>query len=104
MEIGIKGKFYFKDGVSNEYSHFRCLHREDGPSIEWLDGAKEWYVNGILHNVNGPCKSYPDGSHRWGIDGEMYPEEEFKRVIKEIKEMDEGLRLLDPRWWVREWK
>ena len=23
------------------------LHREDGPAIEWLDGTKEWYLNGV---------------------------------------------------------
>jgi len=23
------------------------LHRLDGPAIEWIDGTKWWYINGI---------------------------------------------------------
>jgi hypothetical protein len=25
------------------------LHREDGPAIEYLNGDKEWYLNGMEH-------------------------------------------------------
>ena len=34
------------------------LHREAGPAIEWSDGEKEWYVNGILHRIDGPAVEY----------------------------------------------
>jgi hypothetical protein len=25
------------------------LHREDGPATEWFDGAKFWYLYGIIY-------------------------------------------------------
>ena len=25
------------------------LHRLDGPAIEWVDGGKEWWLNGQRH-------------------------------------------------------
>ena len=41
------------------------LHRVDGPAIEWADGSKEWYLNGVEYTeadwrkqtqkVKSPC-------------------------------------------------
>ena len=33
--------FYFKDKA------MKILHREDGPAVEWADGGKDWYLNGV---------------------------------------------------------
>lgn len=33
-------KFYYKD------KEHTILHREDGHAIEYIDGTKEWYLNG----------------------------------------------------------
>ena len=32
-------KFYYKD------ADMTILHREDGPAVEYTDGAKYWYLN-----------------------------------------------------------
>ena len=29
------------------------LHREDGPAVEWKNGNKSWYINGLLHRRAG---------------------------------------------------
>ena len=34
------------------------VHREDGPAIEYADGAKAWYINGTLHREDGPAVEY----------------------------------------------
>jgi len=28
------------------------LHRIDGPAVEWSDGTKEWYIDGIRIDCN----------------------------------------------------
>jgi len=56
-------------------------HRVDGPAIEWSD-------NFIFHYING----------------ESLTEGEYIKLIQEIKDMPEVLRLIDPRKWVREFK
>jgi hypothetical protein len=33
-------KFYYSD------REMKILHREDGPAIEYANGAKSWYLNG----------------------------------------------------------
>ena len=34
-------------GISCDYYLDGKFHREDGPAIEWNDGTKSWYINGI---------------------------------------------------------
>ena len=36
-----------KDGTKRYYNENNQLHREDGPAIEYADGDKYWYINGI---------------------------------------------------------
>lgn len=48
------------------------LHREDGPAIEYNDGAKSWWVNGKRHRENGPAIIFADGSRQWYIDGKIH--------------------------------
>jgi hypothetical protein len=36
-------KHWYKNGT---------LHREDGPAIEYREGARYWYLNGKFINVN----------------------------------------------------
>jgi hypothetical protein len=47
------------------------LHREDGPAIEWHDGAKLWYIAGILHRRDGPAVDNFDGEYRWYFCGKL---------------------------------
>lgn len=71
-------------------------HREDGPAVEWENGDKEWYINGILnnyngpavirkdvkvwyvngvkHRVNGPAVEYTCGTKEWWVNGKRHRE------------------------------
>lgn len=59
------------------YNKQRQYCRTDGPAIEWVDGTKCWYVNGLLHRLNGPAVEFANGYKRWYIEGKEYTEEEF---------------------------
>ena len=63
---------FYKDGKR---------HREDGPAIEWADGAKEWYLNGVMltekefnEKMKKPCE----------IDGKIVEIEGKKYKLTEI--------------------
>jgi len=40
--------FIATDGVYKEWWLNDKIHRTDGPAIEWANGAKEWFVNGVF--------------------------------------------------------
>ena len=61
------------------------LHREDGPAIEHVSGRKSWWINGSLHREDGPAVEYPDGKKEWYIDGEELSEKEFFEKTKSNK-------------------
>ena len=59
-----------KNGTKKWYNSQRQLHRDDGPAIEWYDGVKDWYQNGLLHREDGPASEWPDGPYDyWYING-----------------------------------
>jgi len=66
----------FNNGNNEWYLHGN-LHREDGPAIEWADGAKSWYVNDSLHREDGPAIEGANGDKEWYLNGEELTEEEF---------------------------
>jgi len=43
----MKEIYFYYDGTY-WFLNGKC-HREDGPAIEWNDGSKEWWLNGILY-------------------------------------------------------
>ena len=54
------------------------LHREnDLPAVEYQNGSKSWYKNGVLHRENGPAmidttmKIY-SAHYYWFINGTQY--------------------------------
>lgn len=51
------------------------LHRDDGPAIEWKDGA-EWFRHGEHHRTDGPAVDRSD-RRCWYIDGEFLSETQF---------------------------
>lgn len=57
LEIDSKGnKSWWKDDV---------LHREDGPAVEWVNGYKSWWLNGIKVDKITVSKIKPfKGRHR----------------------------------------
>ena len=60
-------------------------HREDGPSIEFSNGDKYWYLNGERHREDGPAVEYYDGSKSWWLNGEYYKEQEHQQEVIKIK-------------------
>jgi len=50
-------------------------HREDGPAIEWANGAKSWYLNGELHREDGPAIEHANGDKSWFLNGELHRED-----------------------------
>ena len=70
--------YYYKDEART------ILHREDGPAIEHVKGAKYWYLNGLLHRMGGPAVEYSGGMKHWYLNDKEYSEEEHKRLVKMI--------------------
>ena len=51
------------------------LHREDGPAVEYADGAKAWYLNGQLHRTDGPAVEHADGGKTWYKNDQLHRED-----------------------------
>jgi hypothetical protein len=54
------------------------VHREDGPAIDCSNGTKKWYRDGLVHREDGPALIYSNGSKYWYIDGVQLTEDAFK--------------------------
>jgi hypothetical protein len=52
-----------------------CLHREDGPAVEWPDGTRQWWREGKLHRDDGPAVERADGSRMWFRSGKLHRED-----------------------------
>ena len=48
MEIDRNGTKIWR----NPKGHY---HREDGPAVEYVDGSKEWFIEGKHHREGGPA-------------------------------------------------
>jgi len=81
-------------------------HRIDGPAIKDDQGYEIWCKENKYHRIDGPAVVDPSNGHMgWFIEGDFIPtEEEFKKLIQEVRDMPLVLRLIDPRKWVREFK
>lgn len=47
-------------------------HRVDGPAIEYPDGGRLWYVDGVLHRVAGPAIQNVNGRWEWWHEGRLH--------------------------------
>ena len=45
-----------KYGDKRWYNEQDQLHREDGPSVEFVNGNKFWFINDQLHREDGPAE------------------------------------------------
>ena len=61
---------------------YRKLHREnDLPAIEYYNGDKEWWLNGLRHRENGlPAVKYNNGSKEWRLNGRLHRENDKPAV------------------------
>ncbi len=63
------------------------FHKLDGPAIEWTDGGREWFQNGIKHREDGPAFIYFNADKKWLINNVAYKtkEEYFDALSDEAK-------------------
>jgi len=78
------GNFHREDGPAIEWingAKFWYIngkkHRDDGPAIEFTNGHKEWWLNDKRHKADGPAIEFTNGNKKWFIYGEEFTEEEF---------------------------
>lgn len=64
------------DGTVRWHNKKGQLHRTDGPAIEWLNGTKLWYYEGVYHRDGSlPAIEWADGSVEYFHHGvRYYPE------------------------------
>ena len=78
-----------EESTTRWYKDAKCkiLHRENGPAIEYVDGAKSWYQNGQHHRDNGPAFEFANGEKRWYLNGVQLTEAEFLATTQPVVEM-----------------
>jgi len=77
------------DDNGNRFWHMNGeRHREDGPALEWADGAKQWCLNGKLHREDGPAIEWEDGDKEWWLNGVRYTEKQFNALTNKTAESD----------------
>jgi hypothetical protein len=111
LDSGSKLTLHKEDGPAREYvsGHKEWYlngerHREDGPAVIFPSGTREWWMYGKVHRVNGPAIEHNDGDRSWWINGERLSYEEFWHQIFQVEQLPLELKLIDPRWWVRDMK
>jgi hypothetical protein len=52
--------------------------------MEWSNGYRAWYQNGLRHRLDGPAVEYSDGINEYWIKGELYSKKEFDKKIKSL--------------------
>ena len=88
-------------------------HRLDGPAVEWLDGGRQWFVNGDRHRLDGPAIEHANGSKLWWVNNKQHridgPAVEYASGRKEWYVNGKQHRLDGPaveyadgrkEWWV----
>ena len=76
------GQFRFKDAAK------QIIHHPNLPAIEWQDGTKEWYKNGVIHRDGGAAIEYSDGSKAWYFKGELCYTEQDYNILRDLKQDD----------------
>ena len=76
VKITDHASYWYKEGTE-------VLHREnDLPAIEYLNGDKIWYLNGLISRKNGPAVEYTDGGKSYWLNGKQYwLKEDWKKAL-----------------------
>ena len=77
IEVNTYGTRWYRNAMGQ-------LHRDDGPAVEWSNGTKSWYQNGLRHRTDGPAIEYSDSGKVWFINGEELSEDEFNQSVKRL--------------------
>jgi hypothetical protein len=84
----------------------RKLHSEDGPAVWGLEPHNTWWmyiVKDRTHRIDGPAE-HSNGVDSYYVDDIFLSKEIFDLLITEVSQLSPELKLIDPRWWVRELK
>lgn len=57
------------------YNENGDFHNENGPALDYTNGSKHWYINGIRHRVDGPASEYYNGTKFWFYNGKPHRED-----------------------------
>jgi hypothetical protein len=57
------------------YNDMGQIHREDGAAVEYINGSREWYINGKLHREDGPAIQDISLGTMWFINGLKHRED-----------------------------
>ena len=93
-DIKVEDRTYFIDSLCYTDSYGNKfwknkdvqLHRINGPAVEYVNGTKEWFVNGRLHRTDGPAIEFADGSKLWSVNGQRLTEQEHRNRVYKWKD------------------
>jgi hypothetical protein len=71
----MSGKILTTEEGTLYFDQDNCLHREDGPAYEDVDGTKIWYCHGQSHREDGPAVEDVDGTKKWYWHGKFHRED-----------------------------
>lgn len=71
-----------------EHKMINLLHCEDGPAKIFLNGTKQWYINGVLHRIGGPAIEWCTGESSYYIDGILYSMQDYWASLIKIGVLD----------------
>ena len=61
------------------------LHSYNGkPAVEWINGNKGWYRNGLYHRLYGHAIEYSNGDKSWWLFDNEYHESEYNEIMKNV--------------------
>ena len=66
------------------YNNEGQLHCTDGPAIEYWNGTKCWYQNGLRHRTDGPAIECTNGDKFWYLYGDGYTEPEYYAALVQL--------------------
>jgi hypothetical protein len=76
----------FNDGHKKWYCN-GLLHRENGPAVELSYGTKFWYKYDKLHREDGPAVGYKDGESIYCLNSVAYCyKEDWEKEVAKLKE------------------
>jgi len=56
------------------------MYMSEPELIEFTNGYKAWYLNGLRHREDGPAIDWGDGRKRWFLNDKEYTEEEYALI------------------------
>ena len=79
------GEEYVVTTLDEKYKFWRKndqYHRLGGlPAVEYDNGSKLYYENGLSHRINGPAIEHISGYKEYCLFGKSYTEEEYYSII-----------------------